>query len=185
MDVNEQNDINLNKLKSPLVEIEADLLDYPKGRTPSITEHGTIESTQFMKSLKIKVGARVMLVYNIDPSDSLPNGSLGNVSKIIFEKNNVKSVIVEFDNPEAGLEYIKTHRRFLEKHDIQLGVPMFKETFKLQLASRNKNSSRSVKIIQFFLKLAWASTSHKMQGITVHKGTNLIIHGIVPKPKKK
>ena len=46
---------------------------------PSIDNAGNINNTPFQMELKVKVGAKVMLTYNIDTSDGLTNGARGEV----------------------------------------------------------------------------------------------------------
>ena len=169
---------SLSNLPSPPHEMQA-ILNYPKSYSPTITDHGTIDNTQFKKILQLKVGARVMLIFNVNTIDSLVNGALGVVTKFIKEKNEVKSVVVEFDNVEAGLEQKRHHQDFIEQHDIKSGVPLFRVDFEYQLPFKKSSKSHSIKgrIKQFALKLAEACTGHKVQGVTVKKDSNLIVHG--------
>ena len=174
-----QNSKVLHSLKAPLVEIKASL-DYPRGYTPQISDWGTIDNSQFMKTLQIKVGAKVMVVFNINIIDSLVNGCLGVVTKIVQENNVVKGIIIDFDNPEVGLEQRKSNQAFLEKYGIvSSGVPIFRQKFEYPLPFRSGTKSHSCKgkINQFALKLAFAATSHKVQGISVGKDSTLNIHG--------
>ena len=48
-----------------------------KNFQPKVNEKGTFGETSILKKLKIKVGARVMLVHNIHVLDGLTNGSTG------------------------------------------------------------------------------------------------------------
>ena len=64
----------------------------------------------------------MVLVFNVFVSDSLVNGEVGTVIDIINEKNEIKAVIVKFDNPEAGLEHCKSHGTFIAKHNIKHGA---------------------------------------------------------------
>ena len=65
---------------------------------PTITKHGTVDETGLCNKLQIKIGARVMVVLNVDTLDSLVNGALGTVLDIICDsEGKVKCIVVKFD----------------------------------------------------------------------------------------
>ena len=103
-EVHDHNCQNLNKLKTKLYEIEL-VGDYPANYKPTITAHGTVDDTNLAQTLKLKIGARVMVVLNINTSDSLVNGSLGVIIDIITgSENTVKCIVIKFDIEKAGEE---------------------------------------------------------------------------------
>ena len=60
-------------------------------------------SSGLSKSLRIAVGAKVMMIRNVNTSDGLVNGSHGVVTDFIKDKNqNVLAVLVEFHDKEIG-----------------------------------------------------------------------------------
>jgi hypothetical protein len=80
--VDDHNSQRLNKIKSPLHSIQL-VGDYPKNYKPTISTYGTMDDINLCNVLKIKKGARVMIVLNIDTADSLVNGSMGIVLDIV------------------------------------------------------------------------------------------------------
>ena len=183
-EVDQHNNKILNLNPNRLVQIEA-LCHYPKGYTPIISEWNTIDDTQFRKVLNIKVKSRVMLVFNINISDSLINGAMGIVTNIVQDQEEIKAIIVNFDNESVGMEQIKTHNAFLSRYSIKSGVPIFRTTLEYSLPLRKKSRKHGCmgKITQFALRLADASTAHKCQGITVAKNSKLVVHGHNRMPK--
>lgn len=106
-------------------------INYIRGNSPSVNE------------LKLKVGARVMCIINLDMDNGICNGSQGLVEKIIKDsENNMKIILVKFDN---GI------RREISKHGWQSEV------------------YPNIVMYQFPLVLAWAITIHKIQGATLDK----------------
>ena len=89
------------------------------------------------KSISLKVGAQVMLLANLDVEGGLVNGSRGIVRDISFPSN----IVVEFDN--GKLQEIAPYEFKFEQDDI------FYIRFALPL------------------RLAWAVTIHKCQGLTL------------------
>lgn len=93
---------------------------------------------KYGKVVNLKVGSRVMLLYNMDIDDGLVNGSCGYVTG--FEDN---AVIVKFDN--GVKQKIKK-----QKLTAYVKTGLFQRT-------------------QYPLRLAYASTVHKAQGMTMDK----------------
>ena len=74
-----------------------------KSFKPKIDKTGRIGDTQYVDALNFKMGARVMLIFNIDVSDLLCNGSLGTIIGMEDDsKGSARVLIVKFDNPNAG-----------------------------------------------------------------------------------
>ena len=64
---------------------------------------GRIDKTSFMKKLEVKTEARVMMIHNVDTSDHLVNGAIGEV--LGFEKNDngeVTTIHTHFYDEKAG-----------------------------------------------------------------------------------
>ena len=176
LEVEEHNNKMLNGVKSQLHSIDY-VGDFPKGYKPTISKHGTIDDTGLFAKLKIKIGARVMLVLNIDTSDSLVNGSLGVIVDIITEADGkVKCIIVKFDNKKMGAKRRDTYLDIAERYKDVRGTPIFRKDIKYHLGSGEKVHAARGTVFQFPIKLAFAITGHKMQGQTIKRGSKLVVN---------
>ena len=131
-----------------------------KSFKPQINEiTGRISDTQYVDELSLKIGARVMLIYNVDVSDLLNNGATGSVIGVEENQNGkITSVIVRFDNPKAGSESRKTYPMLAKKYPD--GTVIMKKEFDYSLSKNKGLISTTAKLIQFPLVLAWAVTVH-------------------------
>ena len=179
-EVKARNMKKLHELPGPSTIIPAKMR-FPKGYVPKIQEWGTVDDTQFEERLEVKRGSRVILVFNVAVSDSLVNGEVGRILNIVkdIEKKEVKAIIVQFDNPDAGIEHRKSHAAFLAKNCIKSGTPIFRSTleYNLKLRKGSRRHGCSGKICQFPLRLADAFTAHKLQGVQSPEGIPFVCHG--------
>ena len=170
-DVQNHNDKMINKLDSALVTTPA-IKTFPKGYPVTIQPHGTIDNTQFMDKLQLKKGARVKLTFNVNTTDKLVNGSFGEVAGFEYDSSgNLQFIIVSFDDPSAGKIQREHYSRLSSKYKDVNGTPI--ERHELQYQPR---ATIRCKVLQFPLKLSYSSTAHSMQGMTVKKGSPLVVH---------
>ena len=62
------------------------------------------------KPLQATIGAKVMLIMNIDIEDRLINGQVGKVSHIDIAQNNVEKVYINFFDLQVPLNVMTTAR---------------------------------------------------------------------------
>ncbi len=163
--VNEHNVQQLFKSCPEYVEIDAqDFIHNNKtGKLElKIGHHAKTYNTCLDETLLLGKGARVMLCKNVDVMDGLVNGVCGTVTHIVFLNNELKfpqTVYVKFDDNQVGAQRRKC---CAYSSAVEMGSTGIKPE---EEKVHNKGGLRR----QFPLKLAWACTVHKVQGITVDK----------------
>ena len=160
-DVNKHNDKMLDSIVGEAEEIDA-IKANPKGFTPNVSKQ-TVHTTNFMNKLKVKIGARVSLVFNVNTPDNLVNGSFGTI--VGFERtrsNAIEVIVVAFDDPNAGVQQRRKYPNISRKYENVRGTPIYRQECEYQTS--NKGGARA-KVVQFPIRLAWANTAHKMQVI--------------------
>ena len=176
--VDEENDRRMALLDGKEVLLTAQHINpYRKNWKPTI-KGATIANTAFHNELRLKVGARVMMVYNIDITDELINGTTGVIVDFIEDKDKdkVTLILVDLDRPSAGKELRKKERGRLAEWGKPLSCPIGPISFSYELGKPEKgHSSSKVKLIQFPLAVAFAMTCHKFQGMTVRAPTPLVV----------
>ena len=162
---------NMNMLyhvKLPGDEIKLEAVTWmatKKSYTPTPRPDGNIEKTGFMKCLRLKLGAKVMMVKNVRTTDSLTNGQLGVLTGVLKDKEGgVMALMVKFDKEDAGKLTRRENPQLEERFPGATKVEKCQVTFSLA-----KNSAAKANLIQFPIVLAHAVTVHKMMGATVLK----------------
>ena len=157
------NNIRLDALEGTLYSYVAD--DMPKDRHTNLA-HMTFSDKprltgNLVKTLNVKVGARVMVSTNIDVGDGLTNGAMGTVSGVILKQNRLDVILVQFDSDRIGIE-AKACSKY--KHIDSKSVPIHKIE---AIFKPKKGCKVRVSRTQFPLYLCWAVTIHKCQGMTL------------------
>ena len=163
-DVDERNDEMLNKLASNDQQFIIKACDSTSGRHIDLSNVSDKRSDtgNLPTLLKLAIGARVMLTVNVDVSDGLVNGARGEVVHVVISnERNVIKILVKFDNQTVGLKAIQSSPF---RTAYPNAVPLIKHEATFLLRGRHGND---IKRLQFPLTLAWATTIHKVQGLTL------------------
>ena len=164
VDVDTRNSLMLNALAPESEQYSIHACDAVAGQTRHIdltNLSGKRSDTGGLHGiLKIAVRARIMLTTNVDVSDGLVNGARGEVIHIATNNNKATHILVKFDNPGVGAKakHANHYRNYPDT------VPLTRhETVFLAKGKRGSEITR----VQFPLTLAWATTIHKVQGLTL------------------
>ena len=173
-DVISHNTVMLKSLAGKLMELKATQA-LPKGCKSKLTVNkGTIGDTDFQETLRFKIGARVMLTYNLDLMDDLYNGAIGKVLGVEIDKNGqVYCIVVKFEEKSVGVEHrainYSKYPELKRKYEERNGTPIFKKELKFQLGRSSWKGAAQGKLLQFPLTTNYAQTNHKMQVINTCK----------------
>ncbi|XP_066934413.1 uncharacterized protein [Clytia hemisphaerica] len=156
----------LDTLPSETIHVEA--MDvYPRDFTESqITKvkNLPLNDTGGLSVLfDLKIGARVMLISNIDIEDRLINGQLGTVTDVKFRNIKAELIYVKLDDKTAGIK-AQSKDQYAKATET---VPIEKSEVNFPFDKKNPYTSPIISRTQFPLKLAYACTVHKVQGLTL------------------
>ncbi|CAF3370960.1 unnamed protein product [Rotaria sp. Silwood1] len=110
--------------------------------------------------LRIAVNARIVIEENANRDDGIVKGAFGNVVEIVFDSNKkdfVDHIRIKFDNPDCG----RQHQKICEICRKEKTVCIQRYNNPWDEDGQRKNTE------QFPIRLGWASTIHKVQGLTV------------------
>ena len=174
--VNKVNNRRLKQLKEEEYVIKALAIHKTiKNFNPPEGKAGEVLKTPFQKELRVKIGAKVMLTYNVDTSDGLTNGARGELTGIIKDKNeNISKVLVKFERESIGREKRKHNKEICRT--FPQSTPIEKVNFSFSISKSKKSVISTAMVIQFPLKLAFACTAHKIQGSTIPKPHKVIMN---------
>ena len=179
VEVNKLNNRGLNEIDSTLETVEAiNIHPTIKNFKPHINSHGNIGTernpTPFKQTLSLKIGARIMLTYNIDVLDCLTNGARGELVAFQLSKlGYIEKIIIRFDDVCQGEQKRKCDNKTEENYP---GCTTIERVmFQYSLGRKTTSASNTAKLIQFPLCLCFATTAHKFQGQTVLKPLKIVV----------
>ena len=109
-----------------------------------------------------------MIIHNIDTSDGLTNGQLGQLIDVVKTKTGeVDKLIINLVNANVGIENRKKFSNITNK--FTQSVIIERVTVSYSLRKNGGKVGSNVTLFQFPVKLAHAITAHKIQGQTLPK----------------
>ena len=118
--------------------------------------------------LYLSVGARVMLTRNLDVTDGLVNGALGTIVEFLEynpPRTQPAAILVQFDQGNVGVSARQSTAFNISHFPSAVPIGVIDAKFTIS----GKKAGMEITRQQFPLRLCWATTIHKVQGLTVKK----------------
>ncbi|CAF1331247.1 unnamed protein product [Rotaria sordida] len=127
-----------------------------------IKQNESKHTKKINKSLRLAKNARVMMTKNICVNDGLANGVTGHIVEFVEnDYAHVSHIIIKCDSPKVG----RLHRVSCPHCHGRDTICVIRENDSIDQQDFDVRSKKAIK--QFPLRLSWAMTIHKAQGITV------------------
>jgi ATP-dependent DNA helicase PIF1 len=163
--VDEQNKLKLQQLAPEREHDVIKSIDKDKDKHTQLLNLSMPENKSktggLVGELHLAIGAKVMLTVNVDVSDGLVNGARGTVQAIIKTGNEVTLILINFDHSRVGAKAI-AQSQYRSQYPEAVPISRHEAVFCI-----GKNKAAEVSRRQFPLVLAWATTIHKAQGLTM------------------
>ena len=162
--VDDQNKLKLRELAPEQQHVVIKAIDNTKDkhtRLLNLKPSDNKADTGLVSELHLAVGAKVMLTVNVDVSDGLVNGARGTIEDIIKTGSEVTLVLVKFDHSRVGVTAI-AQSQYRSQYPEAVPISRHEAVFFI-----GKNKAAEASRRQFPLVLAWATTIHKVQGLTM------------------
>ena len=131
-------------------------------------KEGAIGTTSFQDVLRLKIGASIIIIHNIDTSDGLTNGQLGELIGIIYtKKGEADKLVVKLKKKGAGSQNRRKFAGLAVKYPESVIIE--RATVSYSIRKRGGAVGSTATLVQFPVKLAHAITAHKIQGQTIPK----------------
>ena len=136
-------------------------------KPPMRDKDGTVGQTGLKDVLNLKRGAKVMVIDNIDVSDGITNGTFGEfVDVVVTKSGQVDKLVVRPDDSSTGNINRTKFPQLAHRYPDCIFVEKVSKTYTLNQKRRGDVASRAT-VIQFPVRLSFATTTHKMQGATI------------------
>ena len=160
----------LVSLKGPEIILKASHYHSTKKTFKPFIEgkEGAIGNTSFIDEIKVKIGAKIIIIHNIDTGDGLTNGQLGILTDIINTTDGKPDkLIVTLQKVDVGSENRKKFPNIARKYPNSVIIE--KASINYSIRKKGGIVGSTATLIQFPIKLANAITAHKIQGQTIPK----------------
>ena len=150
--VNRINDERLSTINETEYVIEANTYTQSQSQLkPRTDPSGAVSGTPLQKELKLKLGAKIMMTYNIDTCDCLTNGAFGEVVGFKFDHlGGIKQVYVHFYDEDCGKNRRKNFWLFSPNSLARMSPQLTKWSFNI-LCQRKINLQVMLPLYSFHL----------------------------------
>ena len=141
-------------------------------RPPISPKDGTVHETGYADKLSVKVGAKCMIIDNVNVSDGLCNGQMGVLVALVHTTSGrVDKLVIRLNDTRAGEANRTKFPQLAQKYPGCVFIERANKVYQLSKKSGDVGSTASV--IQFPIRVAFCMTCHKCQGKSIIKPTKV------------
>ena len=137
-------------------------------RPPINPKDGTVHDTGYPDKLSVKLGARLMIIDNVNVADGLCNGQLGMLVALVYTRTGrVDKLVIKLKDKQAGDANRSKFRQLAQQYPECVFIERANRIY--QLSKRSGDVGSSASVIQFPVRVAFCMTCHKCQGQSILK----------------